>query len=468
MAKSVLYIGIVALVVLNYSFTASAVSFGKMPGLRLGEKPEQTAPTEDMPVDIETPDLSEPLTLEQCIEIALKRASEIRTAQLDLKLEDMNVSDARSAYLPQISTDGRYQFSENVDFGWEKENYDASVSARYVIWDHGQREGSLAQAKARREAEYSRYDRTGQSLIFNVINGYYSVLEAEKLIAVDEQLLDQSKQNVEKIKALVEVGIAIESDIATARVQQASDELAVIDDLSNLELAKANLAASMGLDPDVSLSLVDAPDYEIYMQTGVIEMEEISIEDAVSQALANRPEMAELKSNQAALEWALTLAMLERWPKITADFGYDVMLDDYLRERNALKNHKSWDVSASVSYPIFDGGRSRRTVQRAEIAMEKMNESTSELQRSIALEIHQAYFSLERTRKSLDITSVQIEDARMSLDVSQGRYEQQMIILLELLDSQTRYARSLTNQVKAFYDYKVAKRTLERAMGVLQ
>jgi outer membrane protein len=162
------------------------------------------------------------------------------------------------------------------------------------------------------------------------------------------------------------------------------------------------------------------------------------------------------------------LARLERWPKITADFGYDVMLDDYLRERDALKNHKSWDVSARVSYPIFDGGRSRRTVQRAEIAMQKMNESTSELQRSIALEIHQAYFSLERTRKSLDIASVQVEDARMSLDVSQGRYEQQMIILLELLDSQARYAGSLTNQVKAFYDYKVAKRTLERAMGVLQ
>ncbi len=468
MAKSVLYIGIIALVILSASFPATAVSLGQLPGLRLGEKPKQAAPVEDVPVDVEAPDLSEPLTLERCIEIALERAPEIRTAQLDLKLEDMNVSNARSAYLPEISTDGRYQFSENVDFGWEKENYDASVSARYVIWDHGQREGSLAQAKARREAEYSRYDRTGQSLIFNVINGYYSVLEAEKLIAVDEQLLDQSKQNVEKIKALVEVGIAIESDIATARVQQASDELAVIDDLSNLELAKANLAASMGLDPGVSFSLIDAPDYEIYMQTGVIEIEEISIEDAVSQALANRPEMAELKSNQAALEWALTLARLERWPRITADLGYDVMLDDYLRERDALKNHKSWDVSARVSYPVFDGGRSRRTVQRAEIAMQKMNESMSELQRSIALEIHQAYYSLERTRKSLDITSVQIEDARMSLDVAQGRYEQQMIILLELLDSQTRYARSLTNQVKAFYDYKVAKRTLERAMGVLQ
>ena len=70
--------------------------------------------------------------------------------------------------------------------------------------------------------------------------------------------------------------------------------------------------------------------------------------------------------------------------------------------------------------------------------------------------------------KSLDIASVQVEDAKMSLDVAQGRYDQQMIILLELLDAQDRYARSLTNQVRAFYDYKVAKRSQEKAMGVMQ
>ena len=63
---------------------------------------------------------------------------------------------------------------------------------------------------------------------------------------------------------------------------------------------------------------------------------------------------------------------------------------------------------------------------------------------------------------------MQVEDARMSIDVAQGRYDQQMIILLELLDAQARYAQSRTNQVKAFYDYKVANRSLERAMGVLR
>ena len=56
----------------------------------------------------------------------------------------------------------------------------------------------------------------------------------------------------------------------------------------------------------------------------------------------------------------------------------------------------------------------------------------------------------------------------MSLDVAQGRYDQQMIILLELLDAQARYAQSLINQVKAFYDYKVAEKALEKAIGVLK
>ena len=467
MIKSVLCIGIVTLIMFGGLASAFAVSFGELSRQSLEGKRVQSTPLEPEDREEEV-DLSQPLTLGQCIEIALKRAPEMKTAQLDLIQEDINVRNAWSSYLPRIDASGRYQFSDAVDLGWEKENYDASVAAIYTIWDHGQRESNLAQAKLRREVGYSRYDRTGQSLIFSVIRTYYDVLEAEKLIDVDEQLLEQSKQNVEKIKAFVEAGLAIEADIATTRVQQASDELAIINDRNNLDLAKASLAVLMGFNPGVPLDVVDAPDYERYIQMGIIDVEEVSIEEAVSQALDNRPELAELKANLTILEWAFLLAQLERWPRITAEADYNVRLDDYLRERDALKNHKSWGVLARASYPVFDAGRSRRTVQKAEIAMQRINESISDLGLSISLEVHQALLNLERARKSLDITSVQVEDAKMSLDVSQGRYEQQMIILLELLDAQTRYARSLTNQVKAFYDYKVAEGTLEKAMGVLQ
>ena len=468
MEKIILCVGVFTLIMISASAMAFPISFGKPPDASSEEKTEHDAKTENLLAAEEDIDLSQPLTLEQCIDIAQKRSAEMRTAKLNLMQEDINVKDAVSQYMPQITASGGYQFTDAVDFGWEKENYDASIAARYTIWDHGRREGALAQARLGQEAGYKRYDRTGQSLIYSIITAYYDLLEAERLIDVDKQLLEQSKQNVEKVKAFVESEIAIEADIAAARVQQATDELAVINDRHNVELAKANLAVRMGLSPAVPLNVVDAPDSEKYIQTGVAAVTEIQMEDAVARAFANRPELAEMKANVAALQWGITLARLETWPRITADIGYDLGLSDYLRERDALKNHKSWDVSARVSYPIFDGGRTRRTVQRADIAMAKLNESASELERNVALEVRQAYLDLERAGKSLDIARAQVEDAKLSLDVSQARYDLQMIILLELLDSQERYARSVTNQVKAFYDYKVAEGTLNRAMGILQ
>jgi len=453
MRRAILCVTVFVLMTLGTSVFAFPIALGKSSDSSTEESPEPAAKSENIPADDQEKfDLSQPLTLEQCIEIAKKNASEIKTAKLDLEREEINVKDARSRYLPDITTNGSYMFSDDVDFGWSRDNYNAAVAARYTLWDHGQREGGLAQAKSRREGQYDSYNTTGQDLIHSIIRSYYSVLEAEKLIDVDNQLVELSKRNVKKIEAFVEVGVSIEADIATARVQQGTDELAVINDENNLELAKAELAVRMGMLPTMLVNVIDAPGDEREMQTGIVEAKKIVLEDAISQAFANRPELAEIKASLDILEWAVTLAKLQTWPRITADAGYDLRLSDYLRERDALKNHKSWDASARVSYPIFDGGRTRRIVERADIALMRTNENALELARNVALDVYQSVLNLERARKSLEIARVQVEDAKMSLDVSQGRYDQDMIILLELLDIQTRYARALTNQIKAFYD----------------
>lgn len=476
MIKTTLSILLVFCAVLLLSFgSALAASLEDVKDFVTGEM-EPSMPVESPPAELEI-DFSQPLTLEKCIDITLKQSVDIKTGKLDLVLQDMSISDARSSYFPRVNTSGSYQFSDAVDFGWEKENYNASVSATYTLWDQRQRSTSLNQAKLRRESGLSGLYRTQQSLIFSVINSYYSILEADKLISVDESALERSKQNVEKIKAFVEVGDAIESDIATAKVQQANSELALINDQNNLELAKANLAATMGLDPNTKFEILDDLDYDKLIQTGNIKdsqlevdqmrIEAVPIDKALAQAMEKRPEVAEAMTNLSVLESSLTLAQWQSLPVVNADCGYDIFLDDYLRERDAFKNYKSWDVQARVSYPLFDGGKTRRSVERSEIALQKAEENLAELKRSLTLEVYQAYLSLERARKSLEIASVQVEDARMSLEVVQGRYEQQMTILLDLVIAQDRYISSLTNQVKAFYDYKVALKSLDKAMGVL-
>ncbi|RKU35259.1 hypothetical protein C6496_17400, partial [Candidatus Poribacteria bacterium] len=86
-------------------------------------------------------DLSQPLTLEQCIQIGLERATSMRNARLNLAIQELRVKNARADYFPQIFATGSYDFSDRIDFGFEPENYNLGLRGQYTIWDNGQREG---------------------------------------------------------------------------------------------------------------------------------------------------------------------------------------------------------------------------------------------------------------------------------------------------------------------------------------
>jgi outer membrane protein len=411
--------------------------------------------------------ISESLTLDQCIKIALQESSSIRMANLDLKTAELNVKDAWANYLPEIDASGQYRFSDVIDWGWERQNYDAQISASYTIWDHGRREAELAQARANAKAVQSDWDRTEQTLIFDITQAYYNLLEAEKLIDINEKLLDISRGNVEKVTAFQEAGRAIPSDVAAARVQQASDELALINAQNSYELARAQLASLMGLDPRTSIDIQDDPDYEVYMERGLL-ISEVSLEDSIAGAIQKRPELDRLRARLTSQEWSLRLAQLNRWPVLSADYGFNVLLDDYLRDRDNFKKYRSWSVAARISFPIFDGGTSQRREMSAEIALEQLKDDIGERKRAISLEVQQAYLNLERSKKSLDISRERVINATESLNVTQGRYEQDMVIFLEVLSAQAQYAQALINQIGAFHDFKIAEKTLQKAIGILQ
>lgn len=413
-------------------------------------------------------DLAQPLNLEQCIAIALERSPDIKSAKLNLAIDKLQIEDAKSNYFPEISVNGRYNFSDKVDFGFEKENYDAQVTGRYTLWDHGQREINLKRAKIDRNATQSRYKQTKQRLVFNVIQAYYNLLKAQKLVEVDNQLLKQARENSEMVRAFRDAGEMIEADVAAAEVREANEELNLLSDQNSLEIARADLAVLMGLDPGRPVNILDDPDYERYIQTGWIEREEISLDEAIENALQNRPELKEFDATIKSLKWGLTLAQLQRWPRLTAEYDYNVYLDDYLRERENFKEFRSWDALAVLTFPLFDGGVSKRQVEKAEIQLEQTREDMDELERNIALEVRQAYLNLKRSEKVLEISQKQVRNAQLSLEVTEGRFEQGMSILLELLEAQATYAEALTNQVRSFYDYKITKSALQRSMGELK
>lgn len=414
-------------------------------------------------------DLSQPLTLEQCIQIGLEKSTSMRNARLNLAIQELRVKNARSGYFPQIFSTGNYDFSDRLDFGFEPENYNLGLRGVYTLWDNGQREGSFAQAKENLTATVSRNERTKQDIILDITVAYYDVLKRQELVTVSEQIFARSQENTQRTKDFVEAGILIPADVATAEVREANDELSLINNVNALQIAQATLPRLLGLDPGQLLTVSLDESYQLYQDRGTIERIEMPpIEEAIQIALNSRPEFQERQAQLRSQEWSLTLARLQRWPRLNADVDYNVNLDDYLRERENFSDFRSWSAGVSLNFTLFDAGVLGNRVNEIKMQLEQSRENVSDLERSVALAVRQAYLTLERSEIVVDISKKQVNNAKLSLDVIQGRFDVGKAILLELLDAQTSYAQALTNEVNAFYDYKIAQIRLQDAMGVLQ
>lgn len=413
-------------------------------------------------------DLSQPLTLEQCIQIGLEKSTSMRNARLNLAIQELRVKTARADYFPRIFSNGNYDFSDRIDFGFEPENYNLGLGAQYTIWDNGQREGGFAQTKESLSATVSRNEGIKQSLILQITEAYYDVLQFQALVEVSEQNLARAQENTQRTKDFVEAGSLIPADVATAELQEGNNRLSLLQNQNSLQVAKARLPRLLGLDPGVLITVTEDEAYQLYQQRGTIERIEIPVEEAIQIALDNRPEFKETEAQLKSQEWSLTLAKLQRWPRLNADVDYNVNLDDYLRERENFSDFRSWSAGVSLNFTLFDGGVLGNRVKELTMQLEQARENASDLERSVALDVRQSYLNLKRSEESVDISKTQVVNAQLSLEVIQGRFDVDKAILLELLDAQTSYAQASTNEVNTFYDYKIAQTRLRDAMGVLQ
>ncbi|MDP7279326.1 MAG: TolC family protein, partial [Candidatus Poribacteria bacterium] len=166
--------------------------------------------------EIEAVDLSTPLTLEQCLQLALENSTSVKNNQISLAIQNLRIKDAESNFYPNFSLSGNYTLSdqlrrmqrqrENLDKDTfvlleQGENYNFGLTGQYTIWDFGQRWLNLLQEKESLESQESRNERTRQSLIYEVTQAYYEVLKSQALVAVNKEILQRSRDNRQRVEA---------------------------------------------------------------------------------------------------------------------------------------------------------------------------------------------------------------------------------------------------------------------------
>ncbi|MDH4179499.1 MAG: TolC family protein, partial [Armatimonadota bacterium] len=173
----------------------------------------------------------QPLTLEQCIVIALRNNPQITISKQGVISAQASVTRARSSYYPQLSlsateavSDGR--FDTTSDGTQRQEELD--VVLRQTLWERG-RTDSVAASRAASEATAWGHAATLQGLVDQVASNYYALLATQQLVGVAEGGMESAQSHLEQVKARIEVGASAEVDVFPAEDDLARAELALID-----------------------------------------------------------------------------------------------------------------------------------------------------------------------------------------------------------------------------------------------
>ena len=366
------------------------------------------------------------------------------------------LDEARAGYLPSASASVGDSLSNSLSpqlgvgtEGGPANLFTSSLQLSETLWDFGRTKAAVDAARA--EARSTAADTTLAlaDLVLNVKSAYFAALASAALEQSARENLASAAKHLEDAQARVEVGKNPPYDETKARIDRGNAELALVQAQNGLQLARAQLAHAIGQELD-GAALVEPPAAAATLP---------SLAQAMTQALAHRPELASLDAQLAADRAAVREAKAAYYPSLGASG------EGAVREFAAAGPVTSWAVGAAVSIPLLAGGADRARVGEAEATLDGLEAARSTLVLDVKLDVQSALIAVDGARQAAKVAADVVTEAKEGLALAEGRYDAGAGTIVELTDAQAQLATAKASAIKAGLDLAIARAKLARSLG---
>jgi outer membrane protein TolC len=283
--------------------------------------------------------------------------------------------------------------------------------------------------------------------------GYLACISDEANITNDEAQVESTKLSLEQAAASHQAGTAPQLDELRARVDNQTQQQALIRDQNAYEKDKLALARAIGLPLEQKFELVDRLPFA--------PLEGIPLDQALRVAYSTRKDLSAMEHDVKAAELSRKAATGERYPRasFSGDYG-DI-------GPTLAHSHGTYDVTGSASVPIYEEARLRGDAQQAQAQLDSARAHLSDLKGQISADIHDAYLDLESAARLVEVARSNVQLATQTLSDARERYAAGVDNNLAVVQAQASVAQANNQYVLSLYQHNVAKLSLARAMGVI-
>ncbi|MFN3481356.1 MAG: TolC family protein, partial [Thermodesulfovibrionales bacterium] len=169
--------------------------------------------------------------------------------------------------------------------------YSGNISLKQNIYDFGRTETGIRVQRYNLESSESELTDTIQRVIFDVTQSYYNLIKAKRNRDVAAEVVRQFEKHLIQARGFYEAGTRPRYDVTQAEVNLSNAKLNLIRAENSVRLAIASLNNSMGIP--------DAPEYEVEDDLQFRRID-VTLSDALSSALKNRPDLRSIISKRKA------------------------------------------------------------------------------------------------------------------------------------------------------------------------
>ena len=412
-----------------------------------------------------------PVTLQEVKTIALKFHPALRTSleliiaakavveqSLQTYYPNLNFSNTVNAYTTNFTSSSSPTTITGVTSGsrysWTFNHvYSSGLNFTQTIWDFGRTYHTVEQNQENVKVSEEGLAITRLNVLLTVEQAYYTVLQTQRLIPVAQETVNQAKHHLVQAQGFFDAGRSPKIDVTKAKVDLVNAELNLIQARSNYEVAQVSLNNAMGLRRDLVFTIEDNLAYV---------PNPITVEEILQAAYANRPEIRQLKAQEASYEAAIKVAQAANYPTLSANASF-------LNRSVSWDQRFYWDAfaGASFSIPLFNGFLAPNTVAQNRALLRSLQAQEENTKLGIELEAEQDFLALRVAEEQIQATKIAVGEAEENFILATGRYQVGIGSPLEISDAEVLLANARGSYINALYNFKVAESKIKKAMGLI-
>ena len=422
----------------------------------------------------------EKLTKEQALYLALENNFGIQVSKNTTEIQKNNSSFLNSGYLPTVSlsggsnyvgSDSEIAFPDQFDEqgnpipnrifeGQESQRFNVGVNLNYTLFDGMGRKYIYKQLKEKYALSELQLRETIEFTMLQLFEVYFNIAQFTESSKIFKENLDISKERQKRAETAFIYGQGNKLSVLNAQVDVTNDSISLIQVNQQLDNYKRDLNLLMNqpinqnFDVELDLKFID----------------NIKIQSWLETANENNVEILKQKRNSKINSYDIKISQSGYLPTVglVGSYGWNLNKSPVTAFFPGTNNTTySLGVGASLSWNLFDGGRTKILTKNAKLSFENQILVEQEAILSFDRDLENSIQNYRNTKEIYEIQKKQVETATYNFERSQAQYKLGSITAIEFRQAQINLSNAQNQRAVAKYRAKLSELQLIQITGQL-